>query len=67
MDIRFLVTHWGYAALFLFVVLGNVGIPVPETCALWVAGFLVWQRRFSLLAVLGVGIVVAVVGENRGY
>lgn len=67
MDIWFLITPWGYAALFLFVVLGNVGIPVPETCVLWVAGFQVWQRRFSLPAGLGVGIVAAVVGDNCGY
>ncbi len=67
MDVRILLTHWGYVALFLFVVLGNVGIPVPETCALWVAGLLIWQHRFSLSAVLGVGIIAAVVGDNCGY
>ena len=66
-DVRLLLAHWGYAALFLGVVLGNVGIPVPETCVLWVAGFLVWQHRFSLPAVLGLGIVAAVVGDNCGY
>jgi membrane protein DedA with SNARE-associated domain len=66
-DIRILLTHWGYVALFLFVVLGNVGIPVPETCVLWVAGFLIWQHRFSLPAVLGIGIIAAVVGDNCGY
>jgi membrane protein DedA with SNARE-associated domain len=66
-DVRLLLAHWGYAALFLGIVLGNVGIPVPETCVLWVAGFLVWQHRFSLPAVLGLGIVAAVVGDNCGY
>ena len=66
-DARFLLAHWGYAALFLSVVLGNVGVPVPETCILWVAGFLVWQHRFSLPAVLVIGIVAAVVGDNCGY
>ncbi len=66
-DARILLAHWGYAALFLSVVLGNVGIPLPETCVLWVAGFLVWQHRFSFPMVLGVGIVAAVVGDNCGY
>ncbi len=67
MDVRILLSQWGYVALFLFVVLGNVGVPVPETCVLWVAGILIWQRRFSLPPVLVVGIVAAVVGDNCGY
>ncbi len=66
-DARILLAHWGYAALFFSVVLGNVGVPVPETCVLWVSGFLIWQHRFSLPAVLGIGIVAAVVGDNCGY
>ena len=66
-DVRTLLTHWGYAALFLGVLVGNLGIPVPETCLLWVAGVLVWQHHFSLGAVLGVGVVAAVVGDNAGY
>ncbi len=66
-DARLLLAHWGYAALFLSVVLGNLGVPVPETCVLWVAGFLIWQHHFSLPTVLVIGIVAAVVGDNCGY
>ncbi len=62
-----LIAHWGYAAIILIVVLGNVGVPVPEETALLVAGYLVWQGRFRLPIVLAVGIVSAVVGDNMGY
>ncbi len=66
-DARFLLAHWGYAALFFSVVLGNVGVPLPESCVLWVAGVLVWQHRLWLPAVLLIGILAAVVGDNCGY
>jgi membrane-associated protein len=62
-----LIAHWGYAAIFLIVVLGNVGVPVPEETALIVAGYLVWQGQFRLPLVLAVGIVSAVAGDNMGY
>ncbi len=66
-SLTFLIAHWGYAAIFLIVVLGNVGVPVPEETALIVAGYLVWQGRFKLPLVLAVGIVSAVAGDNMGY
>jgi membrane protein DedA with SNARE-associated domain len=65
--LRVLVTHWGYLAIFTGVLLGNLGIPVPESSILWVAGFLVWKGRLALVPVLLVGIVAAVAGDNCGY
>ena len=64
--LRVLVTHWGYLAIFTGVLLGNLGIPVPESSILWVAGFLVWKGRLALVPVLLVGIVAAVAGDNCG-
>jgi len=29
-DLGVLLEHWGYAAIFTVVVLGNLGLPVPE-------------------------------------
>jgi membrane protein DedA with SNARE-associated domain len=37
-----LIDHWGYLAIFVFVVLGNLGMPVPEESILVLAGYLVW-------------------------
>jgi len=66
-DVSELVSHWGYAAVFVIVVLGNVGLPVPEETVLVAGGYLVWRGdlRWSLL--VAVGIVSAVTGDNIGY
>jgi len=66
-SIRVLVSHWGYFAVFGIVLLGNLGIPVPEESALWVAGYFVWKGRLQLPLVLLVGIGAAVAGDNLGY
>ncbi len=62
-----LVRHWGYGAIFLVVVLGNVGLPVPEETILALAGYLVWRGQLRLPLVLAVGIFSAAAGDNLGY
>lgn len=66
-DLTQLISHWGYPAIFLFVVLGNMGLPVPEESILVLAGYLVWREELRLPLVLGVGILSAVAGDNLGY
>lgn len=66
-DLSELISHWGYAAIFVVVVSGNLGIPVPEEAILVVAGYLVWEGQLQLPIVFVVGIVSAVVGDNLGY
>ncbi|HWU37603.1 MAG TPA: DedA family protein [Candidatus Acidoferrum sp.] len=61
------IAHWGYLAIFGFVILGNLGVPIPENSVLWLAGYFVWKGRLSLPVVLLVGIVAAVAGDNLGY
>ena len=51
-DVRQLITQWGYAGIFVVVILGNIGLPVPEETVLAVAGYLVWSGRRQLLPVL---------------
>ena len=62
-----LIGHWGYPAIFVVVVLGNAGLPVPEETILGVAGYLVWRGQLALWTVLAVGFVSAVIGDNIGY
>lgn len=62
-----LIHHWGYAAIFVIVILGNVGLPVPEETALILGGYLVWRQQLWLPLVLAIGIVSAVAGDNLGY
>ncbi len=33
-----LTGHWGYLAIFLLVIVGNIGLPVPEETALALGG-----------------------------
>jgi len=66
-SVQLFVSHWGYLGILVFVLLGNLGLPVPEETVLWVAGYLVWQRGFQLPLVLLVGIVSAVAGDSLGY
>lgn len=66
-DLPQLIGHWGYIAIFVVVVLGNVGLPLPEETILALAGYLVWRGQLRLSVVLVVGIVSAVAGDNLGY
>lgn len=66
-DLAALIGHWGYLAIFVVVILGNMGIPLPEETILILGGYLVWQGDLRLSLVLAVGIVSAVVGDNLGY
>jgi membrane protein DedA with SNARE-associated domain len=66
-DLTRLIDAWGYAAIFLIVVLGNLGLPIPEETVLTVGGYLAWQGHLRLPVVVLVAIVSAITGDNIGY
>jgi membrane protein DedA with SNARE-associated domain len=66
-DLTHLMGHWGYLTIFLVIVLGNIGVPVPEEAVLVLAGLLIWKQTLWLPSVLIVGILSAVLGDNLGY
>jgi len=66
-DANQIIGHWGYVAIFVFVVLGNMGLPVPEETILMLAGYLVWDGELRLPIVLAVGTISAIAGDNLGY
>ena len=66
-DVGELIGHWGYPAIFLFVVLGNLGLPVPEETILALSGYLVWRGDLRWPLVLAVGVISAAAGDNLGY
>jgi len=66
-DVAGLLGHWGYLAIFLVVILGNMGFPIPEETVLILAGFLVWHGQLYLPLVLAVGVLSATIGDNIGY
>jgi len=66
-DLTGLIDTWGYAAVAVVVVFGNMGLPMPEETVLLVAGYLVWVGRLRWAPLLAVGIISAVIGDNLGY
>jgi membrane protein DedA with SNARE-associated domain len=66
-DISELLRHWGYLGIFVIVLLGNVGLPVPEESVLAVAGYLAHEGVLRPWLTVAVGVVSAVVGDNAGY
>jgi membrane protein DedA with SNARE-associated domain len=67
LDVGRLIGHWGYPAIFLGVLLGNLGVPVPEESILLLTGYLVWHGDLRFSLVLLIGILSAIVGDNLGY
>ncbi len=66
-DLAPIIRQWGYLAIAGVVVLGNVGLPVPEETVLILAGYLVWDGQLRLIPTLLVGILSAAAGDNAGY
>lgn len=59
--------HWRYPAIFTAVILGNLGLPVPEETVLALGGFLAHRGELHLPTVIVVGVLAAIVGDNIGY
>lgn len=66
-SIEQLLQSWGYLGIFVCVLIGNVGIPVPEETVVLAAGFLAGRGILGLKEVIVVALISAVVGDNLGY
>jgi len=66
-DVNVFVQHWGYAGIILAVLLGNIGLPLPEETTLAVAGYAAARGELHLPTVIVVGMISAVIGDNIGY
>src|SRR5574337_722773 len=61
------VMRWGYLFIGVTVVLGNVGVPVPEETILLVGGYLAAKGMLSLWGVIPTAIISATGGDSLGY
>ncbi len=61
------IAGWGYAGIVLAVLMGNVGLPVPEESILLLAGYLAWRGTLSLPAAIAAAVLSAIAGDNLGY
>jgi undecaprenyl-diphosphatase len=62
-----LLGRWGYLGIFLSVVLGNAGLPVPEDAVHLAAGYLAAGGHLSLPRVLAVGVLSVMAADHAGY
>ncbi len=68
MTIQHLVSHFGYAAIFLLVLGESAGLPVPGETALLLGSVLtVTGAPLRLPVIAVVGIAAAFLGDNIGY
>jgi membrane protein DedA with SNARE-associated domain len=61
------IVHYGYAAVFLLIMLEDFGMPVPGETALVISAAAAATGRLSIWGVLVAAFVGAVVGDNIGY
>jgi membrane protein DedA with SNARE-associated domain len=64
-----LLAQYGLILLFAFVAVESAGVPIPGETALITAAVFAHskQHHFSLAAVIVVGAIAAIVGDNIGY
>jgi len=66
-SLTYWVTHYGYGGLFVLLVLGVFGIPVPDEIILVFSGYLVYKGDFSLLTAIAVAFVGTGCGISVSY
>jgi len=62
-----LLGRWNYLGISVAVILGNLGMPIPEDLVHVTAGYLVSEGRLWLPAVLVVDILSVILGDHLGY
>jgi len=66
-NIQEIAHNYGYLAIFLGILLENLGIPLPGETITIVGGFLAGSNELNYWLVLGNAIAGAVIGGNCGY
>jgi membrane protein DedA with SNARE-associated domain len=68
MDTGFqLIGEYGYRALFLLLMLGIVGLPIPDEALLMFVGYLVFRGRLAALPALGAAWAGSIIGITISY
>jgi membrane protein DedA with SNARE-associated domain len=61
------IAHYGYLALFGLLMLGIVGLPMPDETLLTFAGYLVFRQQFALLPTLAAAFCGSICGMSLSY
>jgi membrane protein DedA with SNARE-associated domain len=63
-----LLTHYGYAAVFFFVMIESLGIPLPgETMLITAALYAGATHNLDVVVIWAVAAAAAIIGDNIGY
>jgi len=66
-DVKHLVSVFGYPLLFLIVMSESSGLPVPGETGLITAGVLASQGKMQIELVIAIAAAAAIIGDNIGY
>jgi membrane protein DedA with SNARE-associated domain len=61
------VSHHGYAGLFSLLVLGIIGLPVPDEWLLTLCGYFVFRNTFRFVPTLAAGFLGSICGITVSY
>ncbi len=61
------ISSYGYAGLFALLMLGIVGLPVPDETLLVFCGYLIWKGNFRLLPTFLSGLGGSICGISISY
>jgi membrane protein DedA with SNARE-associated domain len=61
------VVQYGYVAIFMLLMLGIVGLPVPDEMLLTLAGYLVFKHRLALVPTIGTALLGSICGVSLSY
>jgi membrane protein DedA with SNARE-associated domain len=68
MDLLFgWIAQYGYGALFVLLMLGIVGLPVPDETLLLFAGYLAFKQKLAILPTVGAAFLGSVCGITLSY
>ncbi|MFD4764434.1 DedA family protein [Streptomyces sp. NPDC058439] len=66
-DIAPILDHWGYWAVGGLIFVEDFGIPVPGETILIAAAVYAGAGQLNIIAVIAIGVLAAILGDNVGY
>ena len=61
------IPEYGYPALFLLLMLGIVGLPIPDETLLTFSGYLIFKNELALMPTLATAFLGSICGITVSY
>ncbi|MBM9509662.1 DedA family protein [Actinacidiphila acididurans] len=66
-DLAPILNHWGYLAVGGLILVEDFGVPAPGETILIAAALYAGAGQLNIVAVIAIGIIAAIIGDNIGY